>query len=159
MDVERWLTDLGLAQYVDAFLNNDIDQDVLLDLKDEELQEIGVKSLGHRKRLLRAINVLKNERPQSPSLDYQAQVQSQVAASAAERRHLTVMFCDLVGSTSLAEQLDPEDLRDVIRSYQDACAGVVSRFEGYVAKYVGDGILAYFGYPKAHEIGRASCRE
>src|ERR1051325_1418950 len=151
MEVGRWLADLGLAQYIDAFLSNDIDQDVLLDLKDEELQEIGVKSLGHRKRLLRAINVLKNERPQSPSLDDRRQVQSQVAASAAERRHLTVMFCDLVGSTSLAEQLDPEDLRDVIRSYQDACAGVVSRFEGYVAKYVGDGLLIYFGYPRAHE--------
>lgn len=151
VDIERWLSDLGLPQYVGAFLNNDIDQDVLLDLTDEELQEIGVKSLGHRKRLLKAIEVLSEDSAQSSSLDHQPQVQFQGAASAAERRQLTVMFCDLVGSTSLAEQLDPEDLRDVIRSYQDACAGVVSRFEGYVAKFIGDGLLIYFGYPKAHE--------
>jgi class 3 adenylate cyclase/tetratricopeptide (TPR) repeat protein len=151
MDVEKWLKDLSLPQYVDAFLDNDIDRGVLLDLNDKELQEIGVKSLGHRKRLLKAIDVLRNGTPQFPSLD-QPQAQSQVAASAtAERRHLTVMFCDLVGSTSLAEQLDPEDLRDVIRCYQDTCAGVVSRFEGYIAKYLGDGVLIYFGYPKAHE--------
>jgi class 3 adenylate cyclase/tetratricopeptide (TPR) repeat protein len=151
MDVARWLKDLGLPQYIDAFLDNDIDREVLLDLNDEELQEIGVKSLGHRKRLLKAIDVVREAASESSSLG-QPKVQDHVADSAvAERRHLTVMFCDLVGSTSLAEQLDPEDLRDVIRSYQDACAGVISRFEGYVAKYIGDGILAYFGYPKAHE--------
>src|ERR1041385_4826196 len=151
MDVARWLKDLGLPQYIDAFLDNDIDREVLLDLNDEELQEIGVKSLGHRKRLLKAIDVVREAASESSSLG-QPKVQDHVAASAvAERRHLTVMFCDLVGSTSLAEQLDPEDLRDVIRSYQDACAGVISRFEGYVAKYVGDGLLIYFGYPRAHE--------
>jgi class 3 adenylate cyclase/predicted ATPase len=149
MDIERWLKDLGLPQYVNAFLDNDIDHEVLLDLKDQELQEIGIKSLGHRKRLLKAIDVLRNGTLEPPLL-HQSQVQV-AASSAAERRHLTVMFCDLVGSTSLAEQLDPEDLRDVIRSYQDACAGVVSRFEGFVAKYVGDGLLIYFGYPRAHE--------
>jgi len=149
MDVARWLKDLGLSQYIDAFLDNDIDREVLLDLNDEELQEIGVKSLGHRKRLLKAIDALRDGKSESRSLD---QPQDHLADSAtAERRQLTVMFCDLVESTNLAEQLDPEDLRDVIRSYQDACAGVISRFEGYVAKYVGDGILAYFGYPMAHE--------
>jgi len=151
MDVTRWLKDLGLPQYIDAFIDNDINREVLLDLKDEELQEIGVKSLGHRKRLLKAIDVVRGATSESSSLG-QSKAQYHVADSAAaERRHLTVMFCDLVESTSLAEQLDPEDLRDIIRSYQDACAGVISRFEGYVAKYVGDGILAYFGYPRAHE--------
>ena len=151
MDVGRWLQDLGLAQYVDAFSNNDIDSEVLLDLTDAELQQIGVKSLGHRKRLLKATELLKAVTAE-PAPSIQLHGQSQVVHSAdAERRHLTVMFCDLVGSTSLAERLDPEDLRDVIRSYQDICADVVSRFEGYIAKYVGDGLLIYFGYPKAHE--------
>ena len=134
MDVTRWLKDLGLPQYIDAFIDNDINREVLLDLKDEELQEIGVKSLGHRKRLLKAIDVVRGATSESSSLG-QSKAQYHVADSApAERRHLTVMFCDLVESTSLAEQLDPEDLRDIIRSYQDACAGVISRFEGYVAK-------------------------
>src|ERR1044071_5278169 len=118
MDVARWLKDLGLSQYIDAFLDNDIDREVLLDLNDEELQEIGVKSLGHRKRLLKAIDALRDGKSESRSLD---QPQDHLADSAtAERRQLTVMFCDLVESTNLAEQLDPEDLSDDIRSYQDA---------------------------------------
>jgi class 3 adenylate cyclase/tetratricopeptide (TPR) repeat protein len=147
MDVERWLRDLGLPQYSEAFLSNDIDAEVLLELQDEELEKLGVKSLGHRKRLLKAIGALKEGAP-SPA---PAEAPPTTRPRDPERRHLTVMFCDLVGSTSLAEQLDPEDLRELIRAYQDACAGVVSRFEGYVAEYVGDGLLICFGYPKAHE--------
>src|SRR5919198_3307539 len=147
MDVGKWLRDLGLPQYSEAFLANDIDAEVLLELQDEELEKLGVKSLGHRKRLLKAIHGLRDEAP----LTSLPQEPPSPQPHEPERRHLTVMFCDLVESTSLAERLDPEDLRDVIRAYQEACAGVISRFEGYVAKYIGDALLMYFGYPRAHE--------
>jgi class 3 adenylate cyclase/tetratricopeptide (TPR) repeat protein len=145
MDVGQWLGQLGLAQYAEAFQANDIDLDLLPDLNEADLEKLGISSLGHRKRLLKAIHALASD---APALKISP---APIRPHEAERRQLTVVFCDLVGSTALAEQLDPEDLRDVIRTYQDACAGVVSRFEGYIAKYVGDGLLIYFGYPKAHE--------
>ena len=137
MDVERWLAQIGLPQYAASFRANDIDAEVLRVLDESDLEKLGVTSLGHRKRRLGAIQALKeNARARSP-------VQGGVLARprAPERRQLTVMFCDLVGSTALSEPLDPEDFRDVIRAYQDCCAGVVTRFEGYVAKYLGDGVL------------------
>ncbi len=144
-DIAQWLEGLGLGQYAQTFVGNAIDLEVLPDLTEKDLDRLGVL-LGHQKRLLRAIGAF------SPVEAY-TQPDSPPAASApeAERRQLTVMFCDLVGSTALSSQLDPEDMRDVIRSYQDACAGVVTRYEGFVAKYMGDGVLVYFGYPTAHE--------
>ncbi len=138
-DIARWLEGLDLSQYAEAFAENDIDTDVLTDLDEADLEKLGL-SMGHRKRLLRAIGELAPEAKSQPP-----------SSAEAERRQLTVMFCDLVGSTALSSQLDPEDLRDVIRAYQDACAAVVARYEGFVAKYMGDGVLVYFGYPTAHE--------
>jgi class 3 adenylate cyclase len=147
MDVGDWLRSLGLAQYEAIFRESDIDAEVLRELSESDLERLGV-SLGHRKRLLKAIANLgateslakpANPAPTSPSTD------------AAERRQLTVMFCDLVGSTALSSRLDPEDMRRVIRAYQDACSGVVARYDGFVAKFMGDGVLAYFGFPRAHE--------
>ena len=143
IDVAQWLRELGLAQYVEPFAANDIDADVLPELSDPDLQALGV-SLGHRKKLLKAIAALGTG--QAPVL-----IAGAPTAALPERRHMTVMFCDLVGSTAIGERLDPEDYRTVIRRYQSACAEAVSRFDGMVAKYLGDGVLAYFGYPSAHE--------
>ena len=141
MDVGQWLKNVGLSQYAEAFQSNDIEFDLLPDLTEGDLEKLGVSSLGHRKRLLKAIAALQAVGPPPQSASTPLVVKSREA----ERRQLTVMFCDLVGSTALSERLDPEDFREVIRSYQDACAGVVSRFEGYIAKYIGDGLLIYFG--------------
>jgi class 3 adenylate cyclase len=144
MDVEKWLHGLGLDQYAAAFRANGIDSEVLPELTDADLEKLGVV-LGHRKRLLKAIATSgKPEAPQtaSPAL---------LAGAGAERRQLTVMFCDLVGSTALASRFDPEDLRDVIGAYHRCVAKTVTRFGGFVAKYMGDGVLVYFGYPQAHE--------
>src|SRR5271170_3977023 len=138
MDVGDWLRSLGLGQYDAAFRDNEIDGEVLPKLTGEDLKELGVGALGHRRKILSAI----------------AELHASAAAPApaqAERRRLTVMFCDLVGSTALSGRLDPEDLREVIRAYQDACSGAVARYDGFVAKFVGDGVLAYFGFPRAHE--------
>jgi class 3 adenylate cyclase/predicted ATPase len=148
MDVVEWLRDLGLEQYTPAFRNNDIDREVLRRLTSEDLRELGVTSIGHRRRLLDAIAALDAVSPDV----HRTAVSSDVRPLAeAERRQLTVMFCDLVGSTELAARLDPEDLRDVIGAYHRAVADVITGFEGFVAKYMGDGVLAYFGYPQAHE--------
>jgi class 3 adenylate cyclase/predicted ATPase len=148
MDVSTWLRDLGLENYVQDFQANDVDAEVLLRLTAEDLVAIGVISVGHRRRLLDAIAVLQ-ERTAPAAV--QPVAMAVPRAADAERRQLTVLFCDLVGSTELAERLDPEDLRDLMRDYQAACADVISRFEGHVAKFLGDGVLAYFGWPKAHE--------
>ena len=145
MDVAVWLRDLGLQQYEALFRENDIDAEVLSDLTDADLEKIGV-SLGHRKRLLKAVAALA-----SPAAPLPAATPIPPVADAAERRQLTVMFSDLVGSTALSARLDPEDMRDVIRAYQDACSGAVARYDGFVAKFMGDGVLAYFGFPRAHE--------
>jgi class 3 adenylate cyclase len=146
MDVAVWLRSLGLEQYETLFRENDIDAEVLSDLTDRDLEKIGV-SLGHRKRLLRAVEALPSPAPALPP----AAIAIPRVADVAERRQLTVMFCDLVGSTALSARLDPEDMREVIRAYQDACSGVVARYDGFVAKFMGDGVLAYFGFPRAHE--------
>jgi class 3 adenylate cyclase len=142
-DVDEWLERLGLSRYRAVFAEHDIDREILPDLTDQDLEKLGL-SLGHRKKLLRAIAEL--GRPDSES-----QRDVEMSPRGAERRQLTVLFCDLVGSTALAARLDPEDLREVMGGYQAACAQVIGRFEGHVAKYLGDGVLAYFGWPVAHE--------
>ena len=141
MDVAEWLRKLGLEQYELAFRENDVDAQVLPRLTAEDLISIGVTSVGHRRRLLDAI----------ATLDAEAAPSAIPVRADAERRQLTVMFCDLVGSTELSARLDPEDLREVIAAYHHTVADVVRGFDGFVAKYMGDGVLVYFGYPQAHE--------
>jgi len=138
MDVGKWLRSLGLEQYEPAFRENEIDARVLPSLTAEDLKDLGVSLVGHRRRLLDAIAALGIEGPASSGAPVRAD---------AERRQLTVMFCDLVGSTELSARLDPEDLREVIASYHRAVAEIVARFDGFVAKYMGDGVLVYFGIP------------
>jgi class 3 adenylate cyclase len=148
MDVADWLRGLGLEQYVPAFRDNDIDREVLHGLTADDLRELGVASIGHRRRLLDAIARLVGDQP---SAEASPAASAAVVSSEAERRQLTVMFADLVGSTGLSARLDPEDLREVYAAYHRAVAEVVRGFDGFVAKYMGDGVLAYFGYPRAHE--------
>jgi class 3 adenylate cyclase/tetratricopeptide (TPR) repeat protein len=156
IDIAHWLRGLGLEQYAAAFLTNDIDPEILPKLTADDLAGLGVTSIGHRRKLLEAIAMLRDGSGISgapvPSIEPVRQGgDAGIAASSAERRQLTVLFCDLVGSTALASRLDPEDLRELLGAYHAAVAEVVSRFGGYVAKYMGDGVLAYFGYPQAHE--------
>lgn len=143
-EIVDWLEGLGLARYADAFLENEIDLDTLAHLGDADLRELGLP-MGPRKKLLVAI-AARVESASSPASGAAGKTQGE-----AERRQLTVMFCDLVGSTALSGRLDPEDMRVVIHGYQSAVAGQVTRFQGHVAKYMGDGVLAYFGWPEAHE--------
>jgi class 3 adenylate cyclase/predicted ATPase len=142
VDTAAWLRGLGLEQYEPAFRANEIDATLLPSLTVEDLKDLGVSLVGHRRRLLDAIAALGTQAPTSPIAP---------ASAAAERRQLTVMFCDLAGSTALASRLDPEDLREVIGAYHRCVAETIGRFDGFVAKYMGDGVLAYFGYPSAHE--------
>ena len=146
MNVGDWLRNLGLGQYAAAFRDNEIDESVLPGLTTEDLRDLGVTLVGHRRRLLDAIAALGQEAVSAP---FAAPVPA--SAAEAERRQLTVLFCDLAGSTELAARLDPEDLRAVIAAYHQAVAAILTGFGGFVAKYMGDGILAYFGYPQAHE--------
>src|SRR5437016_10880487 len=148
MDVAAWLRDLGLEHYVSAFRDNDIDAEVLPKLTAEDLVSIGVTSVGHRRKLLDAIAGLAMAVPTAVAA---APAPGEPAQVDAERRQLTVMFCDVVGSTALSTRHDPEDLRELIGDYHRAVAETVGRFEGFVAKYMGDGVLVYFGYPQAHE--------
>ena len=147
-NIGKWLEELGLGQFASVFAEQQIDHEVLPDLTDEDLEKLGLP-LGPRKKLLKAIGEL--ERELATPLPETIPRTATPVTSHAERRQLTVMFCDLVGSTELSQQLDPEDLRDVNRAYQDACKEAIERYEGYVARYMGDGVLAYFGYPQAHE--------
>lgn len=142
MNIAAWLRSLGLERYEQAFAANEVDAHVLASLTADDLKEIGVEAVGHRRKLLDAIAAL---RTQAPPPDRAA------PASEAERRYLTVMFIDLVDSTRMSAELDPEDMRAVIIAYQNSVATEISRVEGNVAKYMGDGVLAYFGWPKAHE--------
>jgi len=148
VEIAVWLRGLGLEQYVPAFRDNDIDGEVLRRLTGEDLRELGVTSIGHRRRLLDAIAALGAQMP--ASCVTAASPDTPLRADA-ERRQLTVMFCDLVGSTELAARLDPEDLREVVAAYHRAVTETTNGFEGFVAKYMGDGVLVYFGYPRAHE--------
>ena len=147
MDIDGWLRGIGLAQYAEMFRANDIDGEMLGRLTNDDLKDIGVASFGHRKKLLEAIAELAGAVPVSP----QPALIEPKAHDAAERRQVTVMFSDLVGSTALSARMDPEDLREVISAYQKCVAETVRRFGGFVAKYMGDGVLVYFGYPQAHE--------
>jgi class 3 adenylate cyclase/tetratricopeptide (TPR) repeat protein len=148
MDIAAWLESLGLTQYAAAFAENDITEVVLPKLTGEDLKELGVTSIGHRRLLLDAIATLiaSNKAP-----DLAATSPPPGPEPQAERRQLTVLFCDLVGSTALSARLDPEDLRAVIGAYHRRVAAVIEHAGGFVAKYMGDGVLAYFGYPRADE--------
>jgi class 3 adenylate cyclase len=148
MDIAAWLHRLGLEQYEQAFRDNDIDDEVLPDLTADDLISIGVTSVGHRRKLLAAIDALGAAVPVATVTEASRDTPAQADA---ERRQLTVMFCDLVGSTALSARLDPEDMREVIAAYHRAVAEIVAGFDGFVAKYMGDGVLVYFGYPQAHE--------
>ena len=145
-DVGQWLERLGLVQYAAVFAANDVDREVLARLTEQDLEKLGV-SLDHRKKLLRAISVLARQHAE-PRSETHAPMST---SSGGERRQLTLLFCDLVGSTALSTQLDVEDLGDVIHAFHQVCAETIELHEGYVAKYMGDGILAYFGYPRAEE--------
>jgi class 3 adenylate cyclase len=154
MDIGGWLRSLGLERYEAAFHENEIDETVLPSLTHETLKELGVTAVGHRLKLLDAIAALRTDgATKRPSAD-EATAPAAPSVSPedrAERRQVTVMFSDLVGSTALSARMDPEDLREVISAYQKCVAETVGRFGGFVAKYMGDGVLVYFGYPQAHE--------
>jgi len=145
--IADWLEKLGMSEYTQRFAENDIDVSVLRHLTDQDLKELGV-SLGHRRKILAAIAELAGAAPVTPQ---PAAPPEPKPRDGAERRQLTVMFTDLVGSTALSTKLDPEDLRSVIGAYHKCVADTVAQFDGFVAKYIGDGVLAYFGYPQAHE--------
>lgn len=143
--VAAWLEALGMSEYAGLFAENRIDYSVLCDLTDQDLKDLGIV-LGDRRKLLRAIGAIAPPVPENSETPGASSLQD-----VAERRQLTVMFCDLVGSTALSAQLDPEDLREIIGNYHRWCAATVERQGGFLAKYMGDGVLAYFGYPQAHE--------
>ena len=147
MNTAAWLQSLGLERYEPLFRDNEIDWEVLPKLTSDDLREIGVVAIGHRRKLLDAIAALGAVVPAAET----AAAVDVPAPADAERRQLTVLFCDLVGSTALSSRLDPEDLREVIAAYHRAVANIVAEFDGFVAKYMGDGVLVYFGYPRAHE--------
>jgi class 3 adenylate cyclase len=152
--IAGWLEELGMSEYAERFAENGIEFGVLLDITDQDLKDIGVL-LGHRRKILRAIGELGNALApaKAPPISTPPSTPSVSAAIeiSAERRQVTVMFSDLVGSTALSARMDPEDLREVISAYQQCVAETVRRFGGFVAKYMGDGVLVYFGYPQAHE--------
>jgi class 3 adenylate cyclase len=143
MDVGGWLRSLGLERYEATFRANEIDGEVLPELTDGDLEKLGLP-LGHRKRLLKAIAALGGDTAPAAR-------PKPTTGEGAERRQLTVMFCDLVSSTALSARLDPEDMREIIGGYHRCCANQITKAGGFVAKYMGDGVLAYFGYPQAHE--------
>ena len=154
MDIVIWLRSLGLGRYEAAFRENDIDETVLSSLTHETLKDLGVTSVGHRLKLLETIAALSNDasgKPHSVDTATTSSAPSAHTEDRAERRQVTVMFSDLVGSTALSARIDPEDLREIISAYQKCVAETVGRFGGFVAKYMGDGVLIYFGYPQAHE--------
>src|SRR4051794_37150139 len=144
-DISEWLASIGLGKYAQHFAENAIDLSVIRDLTEQDLKDLGVL-LGHRRKILRAIAEL----DAGASTPIEA-VTEPVLRGEAERRHLTVMICDLVGSTALSARLDPEDMRVVIDAYHAACARITRTYDGFLAEFRGDGILAYFGYPIAHE--------
>src|SRR6202521_4741420 len=151
MDVGGWLRKLGLEQYEAAFRENRIDDTVLPSLTAEDLKDLGVGFVGDRRKLLDAIAAVRAEASAPTPLSDAPLATGKAAQDTAERRQVTVMFSDLVGSTALSARMDPEDLREVISAYQKCVAETVQRFAGFVAKFMGDGVLIYFGYPQAHE--------
>ena len=151
MDIVVWLRRLGLERYEAVFRENEINERVLPKLTAEDLKELGVTALGHRRILLDAITALGTDTSGKASSAEAPSAPSASPEDRAERRQVTVMFSDLVGSTALSSRMDPQDLREVISAYQKCVAETVRRLDGFVAKYMGDGVLAYFGYPQAHE--------
>src|SRR5262249_38264027 len=154
MDIVVWLRSLGLGRYEAAFRENDIDETVLPDLTAEDLMNLGVSTVGHRRKLLDAMAALRTDTNAQGSCNDLKTTPSAPSLSAddrAERRQVTVMFSDLVGSTALSARMDPEDLREVISAYQKCVAETVQRFGGFVSQFRGDGVLVYFGYPEAEE--------
>jgi len=149
MTFGEWLSVLGLGHYAQTFVANDIDFDVIGELTEADLEALGL-TLGHRKRLIKAIAERQSAGPASAPQSHAPAV-APAGVAEAQRRQLTVLFCDLVGSTELANRLDPEDLRTILHRYQNVCTEIVERYEGVVAKFLGDGVLAYFGFPLAHE--------
>ncbi len=149
MNVADWLRSLGLERYEQAFRENDVGADLLRQLTAEDLKELGVATVGHRRRLLAAIGALQHDVVENEAAGDCGP--SPRSVTAAERRHITVLFCDIVGSTPLSARLDPEELRELLSAYQAAVASVVAGKRGYVARFVGDGVLAYFGWPNADE--------
>jgi class 3 adenylate cyclase len=145
VEIAAWLRELRLECYEQAFCDNHVDLGILTKLTADDLVAIGVSSVGHRRSLLDAIAALRGTPAAAETVEIRPK------KSEAERRQLTVLFCDLVGSTELSGRLDPEDMGRVIRAYQGACTKVVEHWGGHVAKYMGDGVLAYFGWPQAHE--------
>ena len=144
MDIVVWLRSLGLGRYEAAFRENEIDETVLPSLTEEHLKQLGIKALGHRVKLLDAIAALRSDASgKTPSVDAAtaSSTTSPRPEDRAERRQVTVMFSDLVGSTALSARMDPEDLREVISAYQKCVAETVGRFGGFVAQYLGDGVL------------------
>ena len=148
-DIELWLKNIGLAKYVEVFARHDIDLDVAPSLSEQDLEKLGL-SLGHRRRFLTAAAKLRADGAQTTDDPTQADA-PRPEATRVERRQVTVVFSDLVGSTALASQLDPEDMGRLLQENRNVCAAVVSRYDGHVAQYLGDGIVAYFGYPAAQE--------
>jgi class 3 adenylate cyclase/predicted ATPase len=146
-EIADWLEKLGMSEYAQLFTEHKIDVSVLGHLTDQDLKDIGIP-LGHRRKILAAIGGLTGA---ATATLKPAVGKAPDAQEAAERRQITVMFSDLVGSTALSAQMDPEDLREVISAYQTCVTETVQRFDGFVARYMGDGVLAYFGYPRAHE--------
>src|SRR6516225_9745206 len=143
--IAEWLASIGLSEYAQRFADNGIDLSVIRDLTEQDLKDLGVL-LGHRRRILRAIAALDGVAPAPTETATEP-----VARDEAERRHLTVMICDLVGSPALSARLDPEDMCAAVDAYHAACARVVLSYQGFLADFRGDGILAFFGYPRAHE--------
>jgi class 3 adenylate cyclase len=139
LDIGEWLRGLGLQCYEQSFRDNGIDLEVLPHLTVDDLREIGVQAVGHRRKILDGISLLSMNSPVTP------------VGSSAERRQLTLMFVDLVGSIDLSRRMDPEELRELMRVYQNTVAGEIARLEGHIAKFLGDGVLAYFGWPRASE--------
>jgi class 3 adenylate cyclase len=142
--IAEWLASIGLSEYEQRFVDNAIDLSVMRDLTEQDLKDLGVL-LGHRRKMLRAIAELDGVVAEP------TETTAERLSRDAERRHLTVMICDLVGSTALSARLDPEDMRAVMDAYHAACARIMPTYEGFLAEFRGDGILAYFGYPRAHE--------
>ena len=159
--VTDWLEKLGMSEYAARFAENDIDFSILTELTDQDLEKIGVASLGHRRKILRAIAALDGATQVAPGAvvppnatplpQYRPALVPATAQVAGERRYLTVMFCDLVGSTAISAQLDAEEWRDLVGSYLDAASAAVAEMGGHVAKKLGDGLMCLFGYPLAHE--------
>ena len=149
MDIGGWLRSLGLGKYEAVFIANSIDSDVLPELTESDLEKLGV-TMGDRKRLTKAIEAMVTA-PPGPFTARKDGKDTKKGQVFAERRHLTVMICDLVGSTALSARLDPEDLGGILDAYHAACARIVLSYDGFLAEFRGDGIIAYFGYPRAHE--------